>query len=66
MSDTQREALPVDQSVESLMESLDIAWGLIANANEGDWDKATPEWRAAAERWRDERWHVHLDLEFSE
>jgi len=31
------------------------AWGLIANAHEGDWSKATDEWRAAAERWRD-RW----------
>lgn len=32
---------------------LEAAWGLIANANEGDWSKAHPEWRAAAEHWRD-------------
>ena len=32
---------------------LEVAWGIIANANGGDWDKATPEWRGAAERWRD-------------
>jgi hypothetical protein len=31
---------------------LEAAWGLIANANEGDWDKALPEWREAAVRWR--------------
>lgn len=35
------------------------AFALIANANEGDWDAATPEWKAAAERWRD-RWHSQL------
>ncbi|RLI67092.1 hypothetical protein DRO91_10725 [Candidatus Heimdallarchaeota archaeon] len=37
-------------------ELLELAWGLIANAYEGDWDKA-PEstgWKKAAERWRDE------------
>ena len=33
---------------------LEVAWGIIANANEGDWSKATDEWREAAERWRDE------------
>ena len=32
---------------------LQIAWGIIANANGGDWDNAAPEWKAAAERWRD-------------
>ena len=33
---------------------LEAAWGLIANANEGDWDKATLEWKEAEEKWRDE------------
>jgi hypothetical protein len=37
-------ATPVD------MDALETAWGIIANAYEGDWYKATPEWRAAAER----------------
>jgi hypothetical protein len=36
------------------------AWGVIANAHGGAWDQASPEWVAAAERWRD-RWHAHLD-----
>lgn len=33
---------------------LELAWGLIANANEGNWDKATLEWKKAAGKWRDE------------
>ena len=30
----------------------EIAWGIIANAYGGDWDLATPEWKEAAENWR--------------
>jgi len=33
---------------------LEAAWGLIANAGNGDWSKETSEWREAANRWRDE------------
>lgn len=29
------------------------AWGVIANAHDGNWDTADPEWRAAAVRFRD-------------
>ena len=32
---------------------FESAWGLIANAYEGDWLSAPDEWREAAERWRD-------------
>ncbi len=43
-----------DDSHEVLLNDLlESAWGLIANASGGDWDKATPEWRDAAVRWRD-------------
>lgn len=35
------------------------AWGVIANAGGGDWDRETPGWRDAAERWRD-RFHVEI------
>ena len=39
---------------EALLDDLlATAWGIIANKNGGDWDKATPEWKAAAERWRE-------------
>ena len=32
---------------------LEAAWGIIANAHGGDWDIASPEWKKAAEKWRD-------------
>ncbi len=35
---------------------LETAWILIANASGGDWTRASSEWRAAAEKWRD-RYH---------
>lgn len=34
-------------------EAIELAWGVIANAHGGDWDKASPEWKEAAENWRD-------------
>ena len=34
-------------------ELLELAWAIIANANGGDWDRATKEWKEAAETWRD-------------
>jgi hypothetical protein len=45
--------------VDRLRQSEELAWGLIANAYGGDWDKATSEWSSAARRWRDE-YHKHL------
>ncbi len=50
--------------VATLMNALETAWGVIANAS--DWDhsakseKAASEWIAAAERWRDS-YHVFLN-----
>lgn len=39
-------------------EMMEAAWGLIANAYGGDWNKASEAsgWKVAAERWRD---HYH-------
>ena len=37
-------------------ELLYDAWCVIANAYDGNWSRASPEWRGAAERWRD-NWH---------
>ncbi len=35
-------------------DALEMAWVLIANAYDGDWDKAQDhDWKIAAERWRD-------------
>jgi hypothetical protein len=49
-----------DAPLPSHLDGLELAWGLIANAGEGNWDRETPEWKAAAERWRDEVWHPAL------
>jgi hypothetical protein len=48
------------REVVRLMDSLELAWGIIANAHGGDWSEASPEWREAAERWRDMHWHEAL------
>lgn len=42
--------------LETLMNSIETAWGIIANAYGGDWDLASDDWRKAATRWRDEDW----------
>jgi len=34
-------------------DAIEYAWGIIANAFGGNWEQATPEWRQAAEVWRD-------------
>ncbi len=39
--------------IEKLEEAVELAWGLIANANNGDWESANPGWKKAAEKWRD-------------
>ena len=43
--------------IERLRDDMEAAWGLIANAYGGDWDRASPVWKRAAERWRDEAWY---------
>lgn len=43
-----------------MLDLCESAWGIIANAHYGNWDEADPEWKAAAERWRD-KWHRLLD-----
>ena len=43
------------ENKEQVMEELlELAWVIIANAFEGDWDKAAPKWKKAAEKWRDD------------
>lgn len=39
---------------------LETAWGIIANAGGGNWKLETPEWQAAAARWR-EQYFARLD-----
>ena len=31
---------------------LEYAWGIIANAGAGDWDRERPDWKEAAKKWR--------------
>lgn len=50
----------LDEALTGIDPLLESAWGVIANA--GGWDDAhaaTPGWREAAERWRDE-YHARL------
>ena len=47
----------LEAQVAALMTGMEIAWGVIANAEGGNWKRGSQEWRGAAERWRDEHWH---------
>lgn len=38
---------------QTLADSAEMLWVVLANVNEGDWTKQTPEWQEAAKRWRD-------------
>ncbi len=38
---------------------LEQAWGVIANAGQGNWDLECPLWKVAAERWRDRYFTAH-------
>lgn len=40
-------------TIEELDDALELAWGIIANASGGNWEKESPEWQEAAARWRD-------------
>jgi hypothetical protein len=39
-----------------------IAWTIIANAGDGNWERESEEWQEAAKRWRDE-FHAELGTE---
>lgn len=53
-------SLPKEIVMTETQEDLvEAAWGIIANAGQGDWDREHPDWKAAAERWRD-RYHATL------
>ena len=47
------------ERVVELLDLAETAWGIIANANGGNWDTASNEWKNAAKRWRD-RYHLQL------
>ncbi len=41
----------LEAKLERALELLEMGWTVIANANSGNWDQASPEWREAAVRW---------------
>lgn len=43
-----------------LLDQLDWAWGVIANASNGDWQKESKTWQLAAAAWRG---HYHKLLQ---
>lgn len=45
--------LEIMQERDRLKEQIALAFVLIANAYDGNWDDASDEWRQAARRWRD-------------
>lgn len=49
-----------DQIHSEVLDGLESAWRLIANAYDGNWSTAPKEWRESAERWRDEVFHNTL------
>jgi len=44
------------EKLDLIFQDIEAAWGLIANANGGDWNK-DKVWKKHAERWRDGVWN---------
>ena len=49
----EQEVTVLKDEIVKLGSILEAAWGVIANAGGGDWEKETKEWQEAAARWRD-------------
>ena len=43
----------VAEAAEQASDLLETAWGIIANAGGGDWQKETEVWQGAVSRWRE-------------
>tara|TARA_R110000751_G_scaffold71196_2_gene143969 strand:+ start:110 stop:388 length:279 start_codon:yes stop_codon:yes gene_type:complete len=50
-----------EAEIKQLMDGMELAWGLIANAADVAGDGKVQHWQEAMERWRDEHWHPSLD-----
>lgn len=50
----------VARVIDHLLNQLEFAWVIIANAGGGDWNKEAKHWVCAAKKWRNE-WHNILD-----
>lgn len=47
--------------VQRLLLGMELAWGLIANADIAEWSDLESDWTVAAVKWRDEHWHTAID-----
>lgn len=56
----------VRAAIAELQDTVDLAWGVIANAGDGDWSRESDQWREAAARWRDDRYLPAGDLATSD
>ena len=52
-SETEKRLDALVQERDDLRDMLETAWGIIANANGGDWETASQDWQDAAARFRD-------------
>jgi hypothetical protein len=43
----------MDETTRELDDCIETAWGIIANASGGTWERESPDWVEAASRWRD-------------
>ena len=50
------ETAPADDSYDL----VEMAWVILANVSEGNWEKQTDEWQEAVVKWRN-HYHAHLD-----
>jgi hypothetical protein len=55
-----------EEEIKLLKDGMNFAWGVIANASGGNWDEQTPEWKKAAELWRDKDFHPMLVYKYGE
>jgi hypothetical protein len=54
-------AMAVARRIAPIIDAVELAWGLIANAGEGNWEKENSDWVKAARRWRDEQLNPIMD-----
>ena len=52
----ERELNAANDRIKRLEDCAEIAWGIIANVDDGSWQEQRSDWREAAIRWRDEQY----------
>jgi hypothetical protein len=60
MKRVERELNAANERIKRLEDCAETAWGIIANVDSGSWQEQRADWREAATRWRDERFHPEL------